>query len=249
MGREGSLPARYFRDGRALDEMAVDGEARDWPARRDAETGLRMTKRTRDVPEQVHQAATSAWDKFSQKIAAVPPGHKDKDESLLAKARVDPDAGKSPEQKMIEKIRRRMTEYPEWYETDPARVAAEVAAQLERIGAILERDLPGAKEPVEVWQIPLSVFNWLVDGETGETFHHGALSAWSSAENFNASNNPTLNDPQREKLRESFFEIAPMLLTAVLDTMLKTDLWISFAEKFVGPELKYLVMRVQRPVV
>ncbi|OIP84379.1 MAG: hypothetical protein AUK37_05670 [Rhodobacterales bacterium CG2_30_65_12] len=208
-----------------------------------------MTKRNRDLPEEVHEAAASAWSKFSDRIAAVPPGQKEDEESLLAHALVDPDAGKSPEQRMIEKIKRRMKEYPEWYETDPARVAAEVGRQLERIGGILEQKLPGAKEPVEVWQIPLSVFNWLVEGESGETFHHGALSAWSSAENFNASNTPTLAQPQREKLRESFFEISPMLLTAVLDEMLKTDLWISFGEKFVGPELKYLVMRVQRPVV
>lgn len=208
-----------------------------------------MTKRNRDLPEEVHEAAASAWRKFSDKIAAVPFGQKADEESLLGHRLVDPDAGKTPQQRMIEKIKRRMKEYPEWYETAPAKVAAEVGRQLERIGGILEQKLPGAKEPVEVWEIPLSVFNWLVEGEMGETFHHGALSAWSSAENFNAANNPTLTPAQREKLRESFLEISPMLLTAVLEEMLKTELWISFGEKFVGPDLKYLVMRVQRPVV
>lgn len=208
-----------------------------------------MTKRNKDLPDEVNEAAASAWSKFSDKIAAVPLGHKEDEESLRGHPLIDPDAGKSPEQRMIEKIKRRMKEYPEWYETNPAKVAAEVARQLERIGGILEKKLPGAKDPVEVWEIPLSVFNWLVDSEMGETFHHGALSAWSSAENFNAANNPTLAAAQREKLREAFLEISPMLLAAVLGEMLKTDLWIGFGEKFVGPELKYLVMRVQRPVV
>lgn len=208
-----------------------------------------MTKRNRDVPEQVHRAAETAWRKFHDQIAAAPDSPRSESDAMQSRARIDPDAGKTPEQRMIEKIKRRMAEYPEWYETDPDKVAAEVARQLERIGEILARRLPDATEPVEVWEIPLSVFNWLVDGENGETFHHGALSAWSSAENFNASNNPTLAAPQRDKLRASFLAISPLLLTAVLEEMLKTDLWISFAEKFVGPELKFLVMRVQRPAV
>lgn len=208
-----------------------------------------MTKRNRDLPEEVHEAAASAWSKFRDKIAAVPPGKSADDENFLGRRLIDPNAGKTHEQLMIEKIKRRMTEYPEWYETNPAKVAGEVARQLDRIGNILEAKLPGAKEPVEVWEIPLSVFNWLVEGEMGETFHHGALSAWSSAENFNAANNPKLPQAQRDKLREPFLEMSPMLLAAVLGEMLKTDLWISFAEKFVGPELKFLVMRVSRPVV
>lgn len=205
-----------------------------------------MTKRNRGVPEKVNEAAASAWSRFSAKIAAVPPlPHGD--DGALGHRLVDPDAAKSPEQRMIEKIKRRMREYPEWYETDPDRVAAEVARQLERIGAILEQELPEAKEPVAVWNIPLSVFNWLVEGELGETFHHGALSAWSSAENFNAANKTKLDPDERDRLREGFLEISPLLLTAVLDQMLKTGLWISFAQKFEGPELKYLVMRVERP--
>lgn len=212
-------------------------------------TGIAMNKRNRDVPDKINQAAASAWSRFSEKIEAVPAAKAQTEDLRQAHAHIDPDAGKSPEQRMIEKIKRRMKEYPEWYETDPDKVAAEVARQLERIGGILERRLPDAKEPVEVWEIPLSVFNWIVEGETGETFHHGALSAWSSAEKFNAANSPALGEPEREKLREDFFEISPLLLTAVLEQMLGTDLWISFAEKFVGPELKYLVMRVQRPKV
>jgi len=247
MGHQGTTPDGFLRDAAALTNKVVDAASRTGRLGDREKTGPIMTKRNKDVPDKVHEAAETAWSKFSDKIAAVPPGHKDVDESVIARPRIDPDAGKSPEQKMIEKIKRRMQEFPEWYETDPDKVAAEVARQLERIGAELEAKLPGAKDPVEVWEIPLSVFNWLVDGETGETFHHGALSAWSSAENFNAANSASLNAPQREKLRESFLEMSPLLLTAVLEEMLKTDLWISFAEKFVGPELKSLVMRVQRP--
>jgi hypothetical protein len=202
-----------------------------------------MARRNNDVPEQVYQAAQSAWTKWSRKIEAEP--RPDRSDGFMAHRLVDPDAGKSPEQLMIEKIKRRMREYPEWYETDPAKLAASVAAQLERIGAVLDEKLPTAPDPVPVWEIPLSVFNWLVEGETGETFVHGALSAWSSAENFNAANARSLSDDQRARLRAPFLELSPTLLTAVLEEMLKTDLWISFAEKFVGPELKYLVMRVQ----
>lgn len=208
-----------------------------------------MNKRNRDVPEKVNQAAASVWSRFSKTIASVPVEKATKDSLRKAHARIDPDAGKSPEQRMIEKIKRRMKEYPEWYETNPDKVAAEVARQLERIGGLLERELPEATEPVEVWEIPLSVFNWIVEGETGETFHHGALSAWSSAEKFNAANSAALDEAARAKLREDFFEISPLLLTAVLDQMLGPELWITFAKKFIGPELKYLVMRAQRPDV
>jgi len=43
-------------------------------------------------------------------------------------------------------------------------------------------------------------------------------------------------------------EIAPLLLRAVLEELLQTGLWVSFAEKFVGNELEFLVLRVQRPL-
>lgn len=214
----------------------------------DMKARLKVSKKSStEVPEKVNEAAASAWAKFASKIAAVPaPTREDPEKALRSHARVDPDAGKSPEQRMIEKIKRRMKEYPAWYERDPDKIAAEAARQLERIGTVLEARLPGAKDPVEVWEIPLSVFNWLVDGENGETFHHGALSAWASAESFNAANNVNLSEEERARLRSGFLELAPVLLNAVLQQMLTTDLWISFAEKFVGPELKYLVMRVQR---
>jgi hypothetical protein len=206
-----------------------------------------MARRNKDMPEQVHQAAETTWHKWREKIASEP--RPDGSEyAYLAHPLIDPDAGKSHEQLMIEKIKRRMKEYPEWYEADPAKLAATVSAELERIGKELDAKLPYTRDPVEMWEIPLSVFNWLENGETGETFVHGALSAWSSAENFNAANASGLNDDQRAKLRAPFLDLSPMLLTAVLEEMLETDLWITFAEKFVGPELKFLVMRVQRPV-
>lgn len=211
-------------------------------------TRLKMTKRNNSVPDTVNKAADAAWGKFRDKIAAVPPGHKEEEESFLAHKHVDPNADKSPEQIMVEKIRRRMKQYPEWYESDPDKVAAEVARQLERIGEVLAAKLPDAKEPVVVWEIPLSVFNWLIDSEEGVTFHRGALSAWSSAEEFNAANRADLSDEQRAKLRKPFLELAPVLLVAVLEELLDTGLAVSFAEKFVGPELKYLEMRVHRPV-
>ena len=118
----------------------------------------------------------------------------------------------------------------------------------ERIGTVLDAKLAEAEEPVEVWQIPLSVFNWLVDTPTGEGFVHGALKAWSSAENFNAANAAQCDEAQRAKLRAPFLELAPLRLRAVLEELLATGLVVTFAEKFVGPELKYLVMRVQSPV-
>ncbi|WP_281841097.1 hypothetical protein [Sinisalibacter aestuarii] len=207
-----------------------------------------MARHPRDVPDKIQQAAASAWSKWQRKIDSEPRPEKSHEDFVAHARYVDPDAGKSPRQRMIEKIRRRMQEFPEWYEADPEKMAASVSAHLERIGEILDRELPDAKDPVEVWQIPLSVFNWLVETDEGESFVHGALSAWSSAENFNAANAPGLDPQQRAKLRAPFLDLAPMLLTAVLDEMLQADLWISFAEKFVGPELKYLVMRVQRPV-
>ena len=92
------------------------------------------------------------------------------------------------------------------------------------------------------------MFNWLRESPQGETFVHGALKAWSNAEHFNASNAATLGEAQRRKLREPFLDLAPMLLGVVLEELLKTGLVVTFGEKFVGPELKYLVMRVQSPV-
>ncbi len=208
-----------------------------------------MVHKNHDIPAEVHEAAQSAWNKWSDKISSIPPIVETSKGFETGGRYVNPDAGKTPAQRMIEKIKRRMTEYPEWYETDPDKVAATVGEQLERIGAILSRDLPGTEDPVEVWKVPLSVFNWLIESDIGEHFHHGALSAWSSAENFNAANGARLDSVQRAKLRKRFLDDSPVLLRAVLQELLKTDLWISFAEKFEGPELKYLVMRVQRPVV
>lgn len=205
-----------------------------------------MARRNKDMPEQVHQAAESTWSKWREKIASEP--RPDGSEyAYLAHPLLNPDAGKSHEQLMIEKIKRRMKQYPQWYETNPAKLAVTVSAELERIGKELDEKLPHNRDPVAVWEIPLSVFNWLEYGETGETFVHGALSAWSSAENFNAANARGLSDEQRAKLRAPLLELSPMLLTAVLEELLSTDLRISFAEKFVGPELQSLVMRVQRP--
>ena len=206
---------------------------------------MHMVRRQRDVPNEVHQAAADAWSKWRQKIATIPPAAETVHQT--AGARHDPEAGLTPEERMIRKIKRRMQEYPEWYATDPETVGAAVGAQLERIGEILDRTLPETKDAVEVWEIPLSVFNWLVQSDHGESFVHGALSAWSDAQGFNAANSPDLERAEKERLRAPFFEIAPPMLGAVLEQMLQTDLWISFQQKYVGPELKYLAMRVQRP--
>lgn len=211
-----------------------------------AEERTKMRKRTGEVPETVHRAATSAWRQFKDRLSFSKTPVREAQGA--SRGRVDPDALKSPEEKMIEKIRLRMSQYPEWYETDPEKVAATVAEELGRIGELLDRQLATAEDPVEVWQIPLSVFNWLVETAHGETFVHGALKAWSNAEHFNASNGAALGEAQRQKLREPFMELAPMLLRVVLEELLKTGLVITFAEKFVGPELKYLVMRVQSPI-
>ena len=211
-----------------------------------ADERTRMKKRTGDVPETVDRAAATAWGKFKDRLSftKAPPT----EEAGVSRGRVDPDAFKSPEQKMIEKIKLRMSQYPEWYETDPDKVATCVACELERIGEVLDRQLAEADDPVEVWPIPLSVFNWLVDTPTGDSFVHGALKAWSHAERFNSSYAADLDETQRAKLREPFMDLAPMLLRVVLEKLLETGLIITFAEKFVGPELKFLVMRVQSPV-
>ncbi len=211
-----------------------------------ADERTQMKKRTQDVPETIARAADTAWGKYKNRLSGTRAAPVEEVE--MRRSRVDPDALKSPEQKMIEKIKLRMSQYPEWYETDPDKIASTVAAELDRIGEVLDRRLAGAEEPVEVWQIPLSVFNWLVETARGETFVHGALKAWSHAERFNASNAASLDAEKRDKLREPFFDLAPMLLRVVLGELIETGLVITFAEKFVGPELKYLVMRVQSPV-
>lgn len=206
-----------------------------------------MTRRTPDMPETVHEAAESSWNKWRKSIPVTPrvvdPA------SLRAHTRMrDPNADKSPEQRLIEKIRRRMKQYPEWYESKPEKVAEAVSVHLDRIGEILAREMPVSDDPVEVWRIPLSVFNWLEDGPEGEVFHRGALLAWSSAEKFNDANSAGLSDDERKRLRAPFLELSPLLLRAVLEELLETGLWVSFSEHFVGSELEFLVLRVQRPI-
>ncbi len=207
-----------------------------------------MTKRTPAVPAQVHTAAATTWHKWQDKLATVPPEEPDMSDAGFAARRNEILTCVTPEERMIAKIRLRMTQYPEWYETDPAKVAELVATELDRIGALLEKKLPTAKKPVEVWDIPLSVFNWLVEDEHGVSFVHGALSAWSNAECFNSANLPDLTPEDRAHLRANFTECAPVLLKAVLLELMQTNLRITFAKKFVGPELKYLTLRVNRPV-
>jgi hypothetical protein len=205
-----------------------------------------MKKRTQEVPEPIARAADTAWGKFKRRLSYSKAPHTD--ETGMNHARVNPDAFKTPEQKMIDKIKLRMKEYPEWYETDPDKLAGTVAQELERIGEVLDRQLADADDPVEVWQVPLSVFNWLVETAEGESFVHGALKAWSHAERFNSSNLAGLGDAQRANLRAPFLGLVPMLLRVVVEELLETGLVVTFAQKFVGPELKYLAMRVQSPV-
>jgi len=205
-----------------------------------------MYKRTGEIPESVDQAADTAWKKFKHRLSFTKEAHPD--DHVVRKHGVAPDDLKSPEQKMIEKIKLRMAQYPEWYETDPDKLAELVARELDRIGDLLDRRLADAEEPVEVWQIPLSVFNWLVETAKGESFVRGALRAWSNAELFNGSYAANLSDAERRKLRAPFLDEAPMLLKVVLEELLETGLVITFSKKFVGPEFKYLVMRVQSPV-
>ncbi len=206
-----------------------------------------MARRTPDVPDKIFEAAESSWSKWRREIPTSP---RTVDPATLRihTRHLDPDAAKSPEQQLIEKIRRRMREYPEWYETRPEAVSEVVSARLDAIGTILAREMPVSDDPVEVWQIPLSVFNWLEDGPEGEVFHRGALLAWSSAEKFNDANAPGLDEAERARLRQPFLELSPLLLRAVLEELLQTGLWVSFAEKFVGNELQFLVLRVQRPI-
>lgn len=210
------------------------------------EMGSQMHKRTGEIPEKVDRAADSTWRKFRDRLSFTKAPAVE--ETAMRRGRVDPDSLKTPEQKMIEKIRLRMKQYPEWYETNPDKLAGCVAQELERIGDLLDRELAEAEEPVEVWLIPLSVFNWLVDTPNGESFVRGALSAWSNAERFNRSNAGDLDADQRDRLRTPFLAQAPMCLKVVVGELLDTGLIITFAKKFVGPEFKYLVMRVQSPV-
>lgn len=211
-----------------------------------AEKRWDMHKRTGDIPASVDRAADTAWGKFKARLSftksATP------EDTAVQKRRSDPAAFKSPEQKMIEKIRLRMSQYPEWYETNPDKLAGCVAMELERIGDVLDRQLADAEEPVEVWQIPLSVFNWLVQTSEGETFVRGALRAWSNAQYFNAANAANLDEAQRSKLRAPLLDQSPMLLNVVLKELIDTGLVVTFSKKFVGPEFKALVMRVQSPI-
>lgn len=203
-----------------------------------------MSATTREVPGRVRQAAASVWAKWSGEVAAAASaGHRD--EFTFAAMRPDPAAWKTPEERMIDKIRARMREYPEWYEADPERLSATVCRELDRIGERLARVLPYTDGAVEVWTIPLSVFNWLVE-EGGRThFIRGALSAWSDAQDFNSANVAGLDPAERERRRAAFLEIAPPLLKAVLAELTDHCLWISFAQKYVGPEFKALIMRAQ----
>ena len=147
---------------------------------------------------------------------------------------------------MIAKIKRRMREYPDWYETNPVRVSALVVRDLERIGSVLEYEFPRTDQPVEVWRVPLSVFNWLVYGPEGETFVHGALKAWSSALCFNAGNGCALSEEQSARMRAPFLEISPPLLRAVLEQLLREDFWVTLHQVYVGADFKFLGLRVQR---
>ena len=220
--------------------------SQQWVEGPGAEKRLQMNKRTGDVPESVDRAANTAWGKFRDRLSFSKAAASE--DTVVRKGRADPETLKSPEQKMIEKIKLRMSQYPEWYETDPDKLAACVARELERIGELLDRQLANADEPVEVWQIPLSVFNWLVQTPNGESFVRGALRAWSNAEHFNGSYAANLSDDQRKKLRAPFMGEAPMCLNVVLEELLETGLVITFSKKFIGPEFKYLVMRVQSPI-
>ena len=242
----------FFRRS-ARTEAAPDGAgvvAPEAPVAADGtDTGgerTQMEKRTGHVPDTVHRAAETAWGKWKNKLAfAKAPKAED---DLAARSRADAEALKSPEQRMIEKIKLRMTQLPDWYETDPAKVAKLVAAELERIGTVLDAKLAEAEEPVEVWQIPLSVFNWLVQTSEGETFVRGALRAWSNAQYFNAANAANLDEAQKSKLRAPLLDQSPMLLNVVLKELIDTGLVVTFSKKFVGPEFKALVMRVQSPI-
>ena len=205
-----------------------------------------MSDQTRQVPDPVSRLAAETWKKWRGQIAEAAPvsrgnGLNGHDGPPDAEA----ETWKTPEQRMVEKIRRRMGQYPEWYESDPDRLAATVCAEIDRIGATLARTLPTSRIAVDVWLIPLSVFNWLVEDGNGVRFVRGALSAWSDAQDFNAANIVGLDSGQKLNRREAFLEIAPPLLKAVLDQLMDSGIWISFGQKFTGPEFTALIMRVQ----
>ena len=203
-----------------------------------------MPNNTREVPDTVHQAAAKVWAGWRNRLAEVRPATIEKGPN----GRGGPANLKDQpvEARMIAKIKRRMREFPDWYETDPARVSALVVRDLERIGTVLEREFPRSDQPVEVWRVPLSVFNWLVDGPDGESFVRGALKAWSSAQCFNAANGCPVTADQAARLRAPFLEISPPLLRAVLEQLLNDDFWITLHQVYVGADFKFIGVRVKR---
>ncbi len=205
-----------------------------------------MSDQSRQVPAPVSRLAAEAWKKWRGQIAETTPaarGNGLNGDAGTGDAGVE--AWKTPEERMVEKIRRRMSQYPEWYESDPDRLAVTVCAEIDRIGDKLARTLPTSRAAVDVWQVPLSVFNWLVEDGNGVRFVRGALSAWSDAQDFNAANIVGLDSVEKLKRREAFLEIAPPLLRAVLDQLMDSGIWISFGQKFTGPEFTALIMRGQ----
>lgn len=202
-----------------------------------------MSDHSRVVSGRVHEAASTTWDNWRQKLANIKPKVQEDESTKSSGPRSVVKNNLTHEEEMIAKIRLRMKELPHWYETEQDKVAKMVSIELDRIGLALEHDLPDAVEPVEVWNVPLSVFNWLADNEHG--FVHGSLQAWSSAQKFNESNAANLDRERKTELRESFYSIAPPLLQEVLVQLLSDNsLRVSFGRKFVGPELKFLVLKV-----
>ncbi len=203
-----------------------------------------MPYNSREVPDTVHQAAAKVWAEWRNRLADV----------RRATIERGPNGRRGPalanhetvEARMIAKIKRRMHEYPEWYESDPKRVSELVVRDLERIGTTLEREFPRSDQPVEVWRVPLSVFNWLVDDAEGETFVRGALKAWSSAQCFNAANGCPVGEGEAARLRAPFLEISPPLLRAVLEQLLNEDFWITLHQVYVGADFKFIGVRVKR---
>ena len=203
-----------------------------------------MPNNTREVPDTVQQAAAQAWAGWRSRLAEVRPATIERGPD--GRRGPAPSSDETVEARMIAKIKRRMHEYPEWYETDPARVSELVVHQLERIGTVLEREIPRSDQPVEVWRVPLSVFNWLVDGPEGESFVRGALKAWSSAQCFNAANGCAVGEDQAARLRAPFLDISPPLLRAVLEQLLDADFWVTLHQVYVGADFKFIGVRVQR---
>ncbi len=203
-----------------------------------------MPHHSREVPDTVQQAAAEAWQGWRSRLAGARPATGER--RLNGKRSPTLADHETAEARMIAKIKQRIREYPDWYETDPARVSALVVRDLERIGAVLEHEFPRSDQPVEVWRVPLSVFNWLIDGPGGETFVRGSLKAWSSAQCFNAANGCALSEAQAARLRAPFLEISPPRLRAVLDQLLREDFWVTLHQVYVGADFKFLGLRVQR---